>query len=98
MYGSIAVNFYYYSFQWLMLIDFLLPHLLPHPHKQPVAKLRKQETGDNVDSDDDRPFTDVPDLSKDLPQASDKTAEILDQALAGMSSRCVTPAHVIHLN
>lgn len=54
-----------------------------------MSKIRKQETLDTVDSDDDRPFTEVPDLAKQLPQASDKTTEILDQALAGLSSRSV---------
>lgn len=61
---------------------FLSQH--PHPVHQ---QLKKQETFDGVDSDDDRPFSDVPDLSRDLPQASDKTTEILDSALSGLDSR-----------
>ena len=63
---------------------FLSQH--PHPVHQ---QLKKQETFDGVDSDDDRPFTDdaLPDLSRELPQASDKTTEILDSALSGLDSR-----------
>lgn len=54
-------------------------------------KLPKQQTFDGVDSDDDKPFGDdaIPDLSHRLPQASDKTTEILDQALSGLPSRFV---------
>ena len=54
-------------------------------------KLTKQQTFDGVDSDDDKPFGDdaIPDLSHRLPQASDKTTEILDQALSGLPSRFV---------
>ena len=54
-------------------------------------QLRKQSTFDAVDSDDDRPFQEVPDLStKELPQATDKTGtEVLDSALASLPSRLV---------
>lgn len=54
-------------------------------------QLTKQATFDGVDSDDDKPFGDdaLPDLSQRLPQASDKTTEILDQALSGLPSRFV---------
>lgn len=58
---------------------------------QASQHLRKQSTVDGVDSDDERMFTEdaLPDLSRELPQASDKTTEILDQALSGLPSRWV---------
>lgn len=51
--------------------------------------LQKQSTFDDIDSDDDKPFDDegVQDLSKIMPQASDRTNEIIDQALSGLPSR-----------
>ena len=54
--------------------------------QQPI---QKQSTLDGIDSDDDKPFDDegVQDLSKIMPQASDHTSEIIDQALSGLPSR-----------
>lgn len=52
-------------------------------------KLRKQSTFDGVDSDDDRPFDEVPDLSKTLPQDTGKTMEVLDAVLSYLPAKYV---------
>ena len=57
--------------------------------KSETHSIKKQSTFDAIDSDDDKPFDDdgIQDLSKIMPQASDHTSEIIDQALSGLPTR-----------
>jgi hypothetical protein len=59
----------------------------------PSQEIRQRKViigAESIDSDDDHPFQDVPDLSKELPQASDRIGtEVVDSALASLPSRFV---------